>query len=221
MAALLLGVSCASATGGRHLLRDAAMAAAPSAAAASAPGPSAGMPPADILFTVSAVSASFASNTLTLMGVAPVALHITAGKTVGATDISAFANTTAGAMFEDSAGQWLAQPVAELVGMADGAAVKALVKLSSPRLSADKSTLTFQATIVSADSAASLPTAGGVIARTGWSILGRPVGWRLGPWLRRWLRVREGLGRPMGQVIGIVQPQNYRYRDGLKVVRFW
>lgn len=56
-----------------------------------------------------------------------------------------FANSTAHGAYVDSAGQWLADPAAVLVGMVNGAASKALVKLSSPMLSADNSTLTFQA----------------------------------------------------------------------------
>ena len=44
----------------------------------------------------------------------------------------------------DAAGQWLSDPVAELLGTADGSSVRALVKLSSPRLSMDKTVLTFQ-----------------------------------------------------------------------------
>ena len=55
-----------------------------------------------------------------------------------------FANSTAGGMYVDSAGQWLANPTAVLIGTSSGANVKALVKLSNPKLSADKTTLTFQ-----------------------------------------------------------------------------
>ena len=55
-----------------------------------------------------------------------------------------FVNSTAGGMYVDSAGQWLANPTAVLIGTSSGANVKALVKLSAPKLSADKTTLTFQ-----------------------------------------------------------------------------
>lgn len=55
-----------------------------------------------------------------------------------------FTNSTAGGLYVDSAGHWLADPAAVLVGTADGAAMKALVKLSSPKLSADGLILTFQ-----------------------------------------------------------------------------
>ena len=51
-------------------------------------------------------------------------------------------------MYVDAAGQWLADPVALLVGTADNSSVKALVKLSSPSLGEDKTTLTFQVRIV-------------------------------------------------------------------------
>ncbi|KAK9824851.1 hypothetical protein WJX81_007342 [Elliptochloris bilobata] len=164
-ATLLLAVSCTSASGGRQLLRDATVAAAAPSSLAGAPGPSAGKLPADILFSITASRAVLAADTLTLTGIAPVALHTTSGQGAGTTPVGDFANATAGGIYVDSAGQWLADPVAVLVGMADGNAVKALVKLSSPKLSADKTVLTFQATIMSADSAEALPTAGGVTAR--------------------------------------------------------
>lgn len=48
-------------------------------------------------------------------------------------------------MYVNAAGQWLAEPVAELVGTSDNSPVKTLVKLSSPSLGEDKTTLTFQA----------------------------------------------------------------------------
>ena len=47
-------------------------------------------------------------------------------------------------MYVNAAGQWLADPVAVLVGTTDNSAVKTLVKLSSPSLGEDKTTLTFQ-----------------------------------------------------------------------------
>ena len=56
---------------------------------AGAPGPSAGKPPADILFTITGSRALLTANTLTLSGVAPVALHTTSGQGAGATPIGA------------------------------------------------------------------------------------------------------------------------------------
>ena len=56
---------------------------------AGAPGPSAGKPPADILFTVTGSRAVLTADTLTLTGVAPVALHTTFGQGAGATPIGA------------------------------------------------------------------------------------------------------------------------------------
>ena len=55
-----------------------------------------------------------------------------------------FVNSTANGIYVNAAGQWLADPVAVLVGTADNTAVKALVKLSAPSLSDDKTTVTFQ-----------------------------------------------------------------------------
>ena len=76
-------------TGGRQVLRDASVAAAPSVVA-GAPGPSAGKPPADILFTITASRAVLAADTLTLTGVAPVALHTTSGQGAGTTTLGVF-----------------------------------------------------------------------------------------------------------------------------------
>ena len=73
--------------GGRQL-RDAAVAAAPSSMA-GAPGPSAGKPPADILFTITGSRAVLTADTLTVSGVAPVALHTTSGQGAGATPVGA------------------------------------------------------------------------------------------------------------------------------------
>ncbi len=56
----------------------------------------------------------------------------------------AFANATAGALYMDAAGHWLADPLAVLVGTNGGAPAKALVRLSSPQLAANKSALIFQ-----------------------------------------------------------------------------
>lgn len=58
-----------------------------------------------------------------------------------------FVNSTANGMYVNAVGQWLADPVAVLVGTADNAPVKTLVKLSSPSLGEDKTTLTFQVRI--------------------------------------------------------------------------
>jgi hypothetical protein len=44
----------------------------------------------------------------------------------------------------DSAGHWLADPLAVLVGANGGASAKALVRLSSPKLAANKTALTFK-----------------------------------------------------------------------------
>lgn len=68
------------------MLRDASVAAAPSVMA-GAPGPSAGKPPADILFTITASRAVLAADTLTLTGIAPVALHTTSGQGAGTTTL--------------------------------------------------------------------------------------------------------------------------------------
>ena len=68
------------------MLRDATIAAAPSVMA-GAPGPSASKPPADILFTLTASRAVLAADTLTLTGVAPVALHTTSGQGAGTTSL--------------------------------------------------------------------------------------------------------------------------------------
>ena len=62
------------------------MAAAPSGAAS---GPSAGKPPANILFTVTASRATLTAGALALTGVAPVALHTSAGMTAGVVDTGA------------------------------------------------------------------------------------------------------------------------------------
>ena len=62
------------------------MAAAPSNVA-GAPGPSAGKPPADILFTITSSRAVLTADTLTLSGVAPVALHTTTGQGAGITPV--------------------------------------------------------------------------------------------------------------------------------------
>jgi hypothetical protein len=58
-------------------------------AGAPAPGPMAGKPMADIHFTITASRAVLAANTLTLSGVAPVALYTTAAQGVGMTTVSA------------------------------------------------------------------------------------------------------------------------------------
>lgn len=68
------------------MLRDATIAAVPSVMA-GAPGPSASKPPADILFTLTASRAVLAADTLTMTGVAPVALHTTSGQGAGTTSL--------------------------------------------------------------------------------------------------------------------------------------
>ena len=60
-----------------------------------------------------------------------------------------FVNSTVSSMYVNTAGQWLAEPVAVLVGTADNSAVKTLVKLSSPSLGEDKTTLTFKVRLAS------------------------------------------------------------------------
>ncbi len=55
-----------------------------------------------------------------------------------------FANATAGALYVDAAGHWLADPLAVLFGTNGDTPAKALVRLSSPKLAANKSALTFQ-----------------------------------------------------------------------------
>lgn len=162
--ALLAAHAVCVAAGDRQMLRSANVAGAPSGMMAGAPGPSAGKPAADILFTITASRAVLAADTLTLTGVAPVALHVTSGQGAGTTPVGDFANSSTGALYVNG-GQWLADPVAVLEGTADGAPAKALVQLSSPKLNVDKTTLIFQARILPADSDASLPTAGGVTAR--------------------------------------------------------
>ncbi len=65
-----------------------AMVGAPSAggdlgSSAPAPGPHAGAPPADVLFTLTATGATLAADTLTLTGVADAALFSTADSQTG------------------------------------------------------------------------------------------------------------------------------------------
>jgi len=86
----LITLQCCAA-GGRQLLEVASVSAAPSGmmAGAPAPGPMAGKPMADIHFTITASRAVLADNTLTLTGVAPVALYTTAAQGVGMTTVSA------------------------------------------------------------------------------------------------------------------------------------
>ena len=67
---------------------------------AGAPGPSAGKPPADILFTVTGSRALLTADTLTLRGVAPVALHTTSGQGAGATPIGAHGPSAAAEVLE-------------------------------------------------------------------------------------------------------------------------
>lgn len=50
---------------------------------APAPGPQAGAPPADVLFTLTATGATLAADTLTLTGVADAALFSTADRQTG------------------------------------------------------------------------------------------------------------------------------------------
>ncbi len=67
---------------------DSTMVGAPSAggdlgSSAPAPGPRAGRPPADVLFTLTATGATLAADTLTLTGVADAALFSTAASQTG------------------------------------------------------------------------------------------------------------------------------------------
>lgn len=118
---------------------------------AQAPAGQPSKPVSDLLFILSADMALFtADNTLVLTNASSTAQFYGKGADAGVIITPDFANSTAGAKYVSSSGQWLNNPTATLYGFdQNGTDHSILVTLSSPMTDVDSKMVTFNATVIS------------------------------------------------------------------------
>ncbi|EIE22627.1 hypothetical protein COCSUDRAFT_42290 [Coccomyxa subellipsoidea C-169] len=129
---------------------------------ASAPAPATSKPIADLVFVLSAEKASFpSSSTLQLKEVSSTVQFYGAGARAGLISTPVFSNSSAGAEYVASNGEWLNVPDAVLFANSGSSNQAILLSLQDPMYNEDDETVTFSIAVLPADEAA-LKTARGV-----------------------------------------------------------